>query len=228
MNRIVSARVRMAVLLICDLIMILWESRALREIWQESGTRMFRYYTHDSNLLALLVCVFCAAAGLIALARGKTAMPRALKSLRLLAACGLMITFSVTAFVNIPIESGGSLQRYFHEVESNMLRGNLLYLHTLCPLLLFFSFVFLEKGRPLPRTHALLILPPTVLYGAITLYKNISHAYGGPYPFFHVYEQPVYMTALWMLLILLGAWLISLGLLELNRLLSRNKYSISG
>lgn len=228
MNRIVSSRVRMAVLLICDLIMILWESRALREIWQESGIRMFRYYTHDSNLLALVVCVFCAAAGLIALTRGKTAVPRALKSLRLLAACGLMITFSVTAFVNIPIESGGSLRRYLFEIEENMLRGNLLYLHTLCPLLLFFSFVFLEKGSPLPRIHALLILPPTILYGGITLYKNIVRSYRGPYPFFHVYQQPAYMTVLWMLLILLGAWLISLGLLELNRLLSQNSHSISG
>lgn len=215
-------RLRRTALLIADLVIIAWESRILLNIWQESGARMFRYYTQDSNILALGVCCICALFSLAALASGKAYAPRLTKSLRLMAASGLMITFLVAAFVLTPIESGLSVHRYMQEFNDFMLSGNMLYLHTLCPLLLLFSFLFLEDASPLPCSRAFLILPPTIVYGVITLYCNIARTYRGPYPFFHVYEQPAYLTAVWMALIVLASYLISLSLLALNRLIARH------
>jgi len=211
---------RMLMLLAADIALVALEFLVLQDTWRSSGTNMLRYYTHDSNLFALAVSFICALSTVYSLISGKKPH-RLLKSLRLTAASGLMVTFLVCIFILGPLNGGPSISLYIAEIRSSMLEGSGLYLHTVCPLLLCFSFLFLEDAASLPRSHALLILPSTILYGAVTLFNNYTRAYSGPYPFFHVYRQPAYMTALWCVLILLGAWLISLGVLRLNRLIGK-------
>ena len=41
------------------------------------------------------------------------------------------------------------------------------------------------------------------------LILNIAKLYVGPYPFLHVYEQPVYMSVFWILAIIGGNVLIA-------------------
>jgi len=211
---------RTLLLLTADTAMIAIESSVLSDAWRSSGTEMFRYYTQDSNIFALAVSCICALCTVYSLIFGKK-RPAFLKSLHLTAASGLMITFLVAAFVLTPIDSGPNWRRYVFQFRDMMLDGPMLYLHTLCPLIMFFSFILFEDSSPLPRSHALFILPPTILYGGVTIYNNIIRAYSGPYPFLRVHRQPVHMTVLWCALILLGAWLISLGILELNRLIGK-------
>lgn len=217
-------RCRLLLLLLAEASMILLESCVLWDCWKSSGTSMFRYYTQDSNILALIATLVSVPLTLRALFSGNS-RPAWLKSLRLVAVSGLMLTFLVSAFVLTPINSGASLKRYSMEFQSMMLKPPILYLHTLCPLLMCFTFLFLESSLVLPCFHSLFILPPTILYGAVTLYKNYTFAYIGPYPFFHVYRQPTHMTILWCALILLGSWLISLGLCDISRRISRRRAS---
>lgn len=218
---------RRLLLLCADAAMIVLESKVLFDCWQSTGPKMLRMYTQDSNLFALAVSFICACFGLYSFFSGKK-RPSFLKILRLAAASGLMVTFLVSSFVLTPINSGASLRRYLIELENMMLDGPIMYLHTLCPIILCFSFLFLEDVQPLRRIHSVWILPPTILYGAVTLYNNYTRAYVGPYPFFHVYRQPLHMTVLWCALIVLGAWLVSLGILELHRLIHRKRRLSSG
>ena len=44
----------------------------------------------------------------------------------------------------------------------------------------------------------------TIVYAIPVLILNIAKLYVGPYPFLHVYEQPVYMSVFWILAILGG------------------------
>ena len=211
---------RTLLLLAADAAMIAIEASVLSDAWRSSGTAMLRYYTQDSNVFALLVSCICALCTLYSLISGKK-RPHFLKSLRLTAASGLMVTFLVAAFVLAPNNSGPHWKIYIVCLRQSMLDGSMLYLHTLCPLFMLFTFLFLEDRRPLPHTHSLLILLPTALYGTITLYNNYTRAYIGPYFFMRAYYQPLHETVLWCALILLGSWLISLAILEINRLIFR-------
>lgn len=222
MNTSLKHNLRLILLLLADAVLIVLEGCVLWDCWKVSGTTMFRYYTQDSNILAFLVSLISFPITLWALVSGKR-RPRFLKSLRLVAASGLMVTFLVSALVLTPLNSGLHLKRYLMEFKAMMLEPPILYFHTLCPLMMFFAFLLLEDDDLLPRIQSTFILPPTILYGAVTLYKNYTFAYFGPYAFFRVHNQPPGATILWCAAILLGAWLISLGILEWSRLLCRKR-----
>ena len=94
---------RLATLLLLDLAMIAAELHALGTSWQAQGTKLFRYYTQDSNLLALGVCILCLVQGIRCLT-GKR-MPRWVRSLRYYSACCLLFTLLVAGFLLTPVDS---------------------------------------------------------------------------------------------------------------------------
>ena len=62
----------------------------------------------------------------------------------------------------------------------------------------------------------LLILLPTIGYAIIALILNFAKLLYGPYPFLHVYEQPVYMSFVWLVVILSMAYVLALILRVIN------------
>lgn len=176
---------RRKVMLALDILLILMELLALTVSWMESGARIFRYYTQDSNLLALMVSALCLAKNLSCIRRG-TGMPGWTRKLRYLAASCLMMTLLVSAFLLVPVEGRG--------FSAFMLEGKYLYLHTLCPLLMLLQ-LFLHAGPGLGEGDALAALVPTIIYGAVSLMMNAAQVYSGPYPFLRIREQEGYVTA---------------------------------
>ena len=79
-----------------------------------------------------------------------------------------------------------------------------LYHHLLNPVLVFVSFVFLEREPRLPARNIPLALVPTAIYGSIALWANYQRLWTGPYPFLLVYEQTPRQTVLWCACILAG------------------------
>ena len=73
------------------------------------------------------------------------------------------------------------------------------------------TLILLERPQ-LPVRAAIYAMLPTLLYGTITMLLNILRKLNGPYPFLHVYEQPVYMSIIWFIAIIGGSYLIALGI----------------
>ena len=181
-----KSKLRRGLMLALDILLIIMEVYALGISWAESGAKLFRYYTQDSNVLALAVSVICLAQNLICLKRG-CKMPGWTHRLRHLSASCLMLTLIVAGFFLVPTDESLSFASF-------MLQGKYLYLHTVCPLVML-AQLFLHVGPRLGEKHALRALLPTILYGAISLMMNARGVYSGPYPFLRIREQEGYVTA---------------------------------
>lgn len=207
-----TERLRLLILILLDAAMVAMEWPVLHNAWRDSGVWMLRFYTQSSNVLALFVCTVCALAGIVCLIRGRT-LPGWIKVIRYVSSCCLMVTFIVAAFVLVPMERQNTFQNF-------ILEGDLLYLHTVCPLLML-ATLFLH-GRPrLGWLHTLAPLVPTLIYGVITLTMNVRHVYYGPYPFLRIHQQTTAETIFWCTAIPLGNWVLAAAMRMLSNLTCR-------
>ena len=187
----------------CNMLMILLEiiGVVLRIIF--SARSWFDFYTVDSNLLALLA----AAIFVYFTLKGKE-LPHWAEIIKLSAVVGLLITFLVCVFVLSFYYPGGLLSLMFEE--------NMLYMHTLCPILALVSFVFFERNKlsnkDIPKAMIF-----TLTYAGIMLFLNILKVEEGPYPFLMVYRQPIWASILWCIGILGGATALTWGAIKLRR-----------
>ena len=128
-----------------------------------------------------------------------------LKKLKFMATSCLLLTFLTVVFVLAPMNGEGGL--YMLLCTSSML-----YHHLLNPMAALLSYLLLEREPHLPRSDVRWALLPTLAYAAVILPLNILRVIVGPYPFFEVYHQPVYVSVLWAVGLLgvnyLYAWLL--------------------
>ena len=102
-----------------------------------------------------------------------------------------------------------------------LLTGTMLFTHLLCPAAALMSFLLLEHRPGLGRKAALTAMIPTAVYAAVAVLLNLLRIWKGPYMFLLVYEQPVWASVLWGIVILGGAYLVGKGLLWANRRIAR-------
>lgn len=166
------------------------------------GVGLLQFYTQDSNLIAMAACLALAVQQLLYLRGRRGAPARWALVFKYVAVSLLMVTFLVVVFVLAPSfgKSGYSVMLF---------DGAMLYHHTLCPLLALLSFLLFERQGILVRRDALTALIPTALYALVTLTLNLLRVMDGPYPFLKVYEQPIYMSIVWFIVILGGAYAIA-------------------
>lgn len=176
----------------------------------ESGAGMFRYYTLDSNVMAAIGSLLFVITGLLSLKKGEE-VPSWVKGIRLMSTSVLMVTFLVVLLVLAPFYDPAF---GFIGIFTN---GSMLYHHLLCPLLSLVSFLIFERTPVISRTWVRWSLVPTIVYALIAAILNITRVMSGPYPFLHVYEQPVWLSILWTVVILSGAFAISWFTLRLNQ-----------
>lgn len=199
------------ILLIIDVAMIIMEWRALTPTWRSSGTQMLKYYTNSSNVLAMIVCALCALCEIVCIAKG-CALPDWVQIVRYVSACCLMVTLIVACCILVPMTPGESLYGF-------MIRGNYLYVHTLCPLVML-AACMVHGGATLTTRHALIAIIPTVIYGVITLIMNAKRVYAGPYFFFEIRRQSWQTTVMWMTIIVAGNFAVAWLLTRLHKLIS--------
>lgn len=200
------------IVLAIDIAMAAMEWRVFSEEWPSDGPMMLRFYTQSSNVLAMIVCAICALTGTACLIFGWPS-PRWAQVIRYVATCCLMVTFIVAACILVPLDPGQSFKGF-------MLRGNLLYLHTVCPLLMLAGYM-ISGGEPLTVKHAAIAVIPTVIYGVITIVMLLKRVYTAPYFFFQIHRQPWYETVKWMAIIVGGdfavSWLLTKMQLRIGR-----------
>ena len=203
-----TSRLQKALSILANLAVFGMETVAIPLSWSGVQEQMFLFYTELSNLFAMAVCLAVALCQLRALCTGGE-MPAWARTLKYVVTCCLMLTFLTVVFVLAPMYGPDG-----HYVM--LLTSSMLYNHFLNPVLAFLSFTLLERAPALPRCTVRYALVPTLLYGSVVLAANIAKVYKGPYPFLYVYEQPVWVSALWMVTILGGNALIALAVWKLG------------
>ncbi len=181
---------------------------------KEYGFKMFYFYTQDSNLILMISCLIMAIFQLRIITNKSNEIPAGLQRLKFIATSVVTLTFLIVVFVLIPLAGWDSL------LDKLFLKAKL-YHHFLCPLLAFFSFVCLEKNPKLKIKDTVYALIPTVVYALILTILNILKIVEGPYPFFKVYEQSVFISCIWFITILTVAYGICVMVFFLNGISKR-------
>jgi len=191
--------------------------------FKASGKSCLQYYTNLSNLLQMVSSIVYLLIYQMKLYR----YVRLSLLLRYAATVSLLVTFLTVVFVLIPSASPkGSPEGTRQAKAKEMLfEGPAFYLHFLCPILSFLSFVLFEdSGEEAERLHmddVLWAASPTFAYAVIFSILNLLKKVKGPYVFLHVYEQPWYISVMWMLVIPGGSVLFALAVKALRDLLRK-------
>ncbi len=159
------------------------------------------YYTELSNLLGLisaLVFVFFLIKGEI---------PRWARVLKFISVLSLTVTFLVVIFVLGPM--------YSFNYKLLLFSGSMLYTHLLCPILSFILFIFLEGGK-FSKNECLIANALTIGYAIVMIPLNLFKVVDGPYPFLKVRDQSIFMSIIWIVVIMGGSYLLSLGIRRLK------------
>ena len=189
--------------LILNLSIFIMEIIGLSLSISNHGLALFQFYTEDSNIFAMLVSGIYSIFIIINLKNNTNAFPTWVRLIKYMSVCCLTVTFIVVIFVLAPM-AGDNGYKFM------LFSSSMLYHHFLCPIVAFLSFVGFESTTSLKKIYTLYALIPTCLYAGITIILNIAKVLTGPYPFLRVYEQPIYMSILWCIIILGTAFILAL------------------
>ncbi|WP_407416456.1 hypothetical protein [Methanobrevibacter sp.] len=189
--------------IVLNVLLVILEVIALIQCYHDFGSIDFRYYTIDSNIFALIAAV-------LYLYTRKN-IPKVVKLAKYSSALSLLITFLVVIFVLYPM--------YNFNFQLMFLDGPNFLMHIVCPLIVLISFIFFEEiDLENSLRNNVRSLYFTIVYAIVLISLNILRVLVGPYPFLKVYEQPVFMTVLWLVGILVFAFILSRILMKLNEL----------
>lgn len=180
---------RKKALIVINIIIILLE---LVSLDIEYGITSLLYYTELSNLLALITSI------ILVITSYKKKMPNYVKILRYIVTVNLLITFLVVLLVLAP--NGNFYNMFF--------LGSMFEHHLLCPLLSLFSFIFVEDYK-LNKKDIKYPVIISIIYGVILIILNILKVVDGPYPFFRVYNQPLIVSIIYFISMIIGSVIIS-------------------
>ncbi len=165
------------------------------------GVSFVRFYTEDSNIFALAASIIYVVSD-IAERKGGSGLQTITKIVRYISACCLSVTFVVVLCILAPMNG---VNGYI----TMMFCGSMLFHHFLCPVLSVISFLFFEKYDEIPLKYTYYALCPTFIYAVTAVVLNIVNLLKGPYPFLMVHKQPVYMSCVWFVVILAGAYIFA-------------------
>ena len=186
------------------------EAWALGMRFMAAGAGMFMFYTQCSNALALVAGV-CTLVRLIR----DAGISSGVRRLKFLACCTQTMTFLVVLLVLTPmlnhVGQDGWKQMFVDDCR--------MVTHLFGPVLTVVSWLFVD-GPAMSGTDGLVpskadvrvSLAPTLAYGIVAYACNFLRWWHGPYPFLQVWEQPIWLSVLWFVVLLAGAWGIARGL----------------
>lgn len=182
--------------IILNIVLVIAEVIGLVSSISQEHRLMVEYYTIDSNVITFISSI------LFLLFYGKKEF---VKDLRFISTGCLTVTMLVVIFILTPM--------YSFDYKLLMFTGNFFVFHTLCPMISIVSYIFFEEGTKKKN----LVFYMTLLYGITLILLNVLKVVVGPYPFLMVYNQTVWMSILWCVIILGLSEAIGLGIHTLNR-----------
>lgn len=201
-------RPRKIISLIVNVVLVIMEFVGLVlmvELYKSYNLHPFgwlKYYTQLSNIFSMLAALTVAFFTARDLIKNTDSTPEIVRLIKFSSACCLTETLLVTMFVLAPMGMMGGFVPIMFE-------GPNLYHHFLCPIVSVLSLCILERGEKITLRHCVYSMVPTLIYGVAAVVLNLTKVWHGPYPFLYVYEQPVYMSIIWAVVILGGAFAIT-------------------
>ena len=172
---------------------------------RSGGTGMFRMFTNDGNLFSALAALSCGIYSAYCAVRNKSMDSRVIYSLRLMSAVSETVIFLIVVAVLMPMGMNMLLSGY-----------SLFVLHAAAPFVTVISFALLDpRPKKIGKAGFLWGALPVFLYGLIVLILCLAKVWTGnliPYPFFRVYDNPVWLTVAAMAGIIAVTLLLSFGL----------------
>lgn len=210
-------KVKKILSIIINLSIVIMEIIAMVLSFRKNNISMITFYTEDSNLFTMVVCAIMAIATIISMKK-QIDIPKWVQTLKYMATCCLTLTIIVVVVVLAPMigENGYKFM---------LLKGSMLYHHLICPILAIISFAIFDDIDIINYKQTILAMIPTCLYAIIIITLNILKIITGPYPFLKVYEQPVYISIIWFIVILIGAYIIALLLRQLSKIIHKKIYT---
>ena len=185
--------------LILNIVISIFEIIAFALVIPRRGGETFQYYTQLSNLFLLI----CSLLNIVFIARKlhdkKKKIPAIINRLSYFATCTTTVTLIIVLFV---------LSWMVGDLWWLLAYDSMLYMHTLCPILAIVSLVCFAPEKQ-PKKMALYALIPTIVYGIVGIVMNIVRAWDGPYPFLQVYNQSIWASIGWTIVILGVAYIIA-------------------
>ena len=188
---------------VLSVLFILLEVAAIITTIISIGKIQIEFYTEDSNIFALIVTIIYS----YYLFSNKK-VPKLVNILRLSSLVMLMITFLTVSLVLVPI--------YRMDLSFAYWGPNFFY-HLVCPILFFINYAFVSKKEEFSTKYLFISTTPTIIYGIILIAMNVIVKGYGPYPFLYVYEQPVYLSVLWILIFFMTNLVITICLSKLSK-----------
>lgn len=156
----------------------------------------FAYYTHDSNILALL-----SSSIYLIFVLKKKEIPKWVSILRYASVLSLALTFLVVIFVLLPM--------YDFNYKFILLEGAMPYFHIICPILTFISFIIFEEHNINDNLDVLRALYFSIAYSVIIILLNIIDMVEGPYPFLMIKKNSIVTSIIWFMIIDGGAIILA-------------------
>ena len=214
------SRRRMIVAIVVNILVFAFEMWAMyRGIKKNGPFGNFIFYTECSNLFAGIVCAMCAISEVRALRAG-VGISQAMRWLKYMASCVLLMTLFVVTFVLVPMLVNAGYPGF----SMMYLDGAKPLTHLGAPLIVTISYVLFEADRSMTFKQSLVGFAPTLLYAAVAYPCNILRVWDGPYPFFQVWNMPIWQSILWFIVL----FILAFSLCQIPRLLARRKRSRSG
>lgn len=192
--------------LVLNILLIVLFSLGLFRTLLDMHYLAYEYYTQLSNYFGFIATIIYTCFFI-----NKKKIPKWVSILKYSATLSMTVTFLVVAFILTPMLGFKDIFVWIFFTGSN------LFYHTLCPIIMFISFVFYEKHDIKGFRDTFRAMYFTMIYAVIFIALNILKIYEGPYPFLKVYDQPVYMSIIWFILIVGGAFGIGKGIMWIKR-----------
>lgn len=189
--------------LLLNILIVLFEIFAIT-LYKPLNCNFFVYYTNLSNIFLFITSVI-----FIYYALKNKEINKKVQILKYSSTVSVTLTFLVVVLVLSWQIKGGLFLLLFEEP--------FLYVHTLCPILAIITFIFFEYYDLKENINIFYAVIFTIIYAIITVILNILRIIRGPYPFLMVYQQPVRVSILWFIILLLITMLIAFILRKLNR-----------
>lgn len=182
--------------LLLNILIIIFELIGFIITIKNNGRIGIEYYTEDSNILMLITSLIFV---LYLLLNKK--IPYYIKLLKYTSTICLTVTFLVVVLILAPMYSFN----YNYLLFSN----ELLYHHLLCPILSVITFIYFDNFDKYNIKDNILATSATLIYGIILIILNLIKIVDGPYPFLKIYKQPLFLTFIWVILILSISYIVA-------------------
>lgn len=195
-----------------SIIIILAELIGFILAFKEFGIGCLIYYTQESNIILLIASILYLLAS-VQLQKSKKPIPHYIGLIKYVAACSVTVTFVVVLTVLAPTRISEGMGAVIWVICG----GSNLFHHMLCPILGVISWLIVDEKTTLKFKEVIIASSTTFLYAVVTIILNVLRVMEGPYVFLYVYEQPVYMSVIWFILIVGGGFLFALLLYRISK-----------